>query len=137
MWQEAAKAAPSAAEVANRVLDAIEGAAAKVGSQAQRVWPEIVQARQVEGIYLAVLGLAVVVIVVVAVARLWKWVPAWEANMGATEKGLPAFGMTVLSIAMAFACWGVAPKRGDIAAIFAPEGQYVRELVRETLGGGR
>lgn len=122
----------TATEIADRVLKGIESAAGTAGQQAARVWPEMVRARHAEGIGVLTLLLLVTVAYIGAARFLWRRVIPHLHDHDQDEIVPPICAIFAMFAIPVCILWiNCAPS--TIPAVFAPEGQYVREIVAQAL----
>lgn len=139
---EVTKQAPTAAEVAEKLLGAIQGAAEKVGSETARVWPGMVESRWAEAVW--ALGGNLVALVLLVVATVWSArfaarVVAKHGNSNAPDDEAACVCSLLLAVVVGVAALITlillfTSRGSDFAVLVAPEGAYVRELVGQALG---
>lgn len=129
-------APPTATEIADRVLKGIESAAGTAGAQAARVWPEMVRARQAEGCVHVALAVIFSVVAWRLLRALWKSNNAYIDKEKDDEKVGFSIFLCVLSSLLILVLLGCFLSNAipHATAVVAPEGQYVREIVRDALG---
>ena len=129
---------PTATEIADRVLQGIESAAGVAGTQVTRVWPEMVRARWAEGVATLALTCLLVAAYGFILKRVWAIVPAHlKANCrDAADRAALNAMLLVASIGVGIGLFSflLVWALPAFAAVLAPEGQYVREIVRDALG---
>ena len=136
MQETKQKTVPTATEIAERVLAGIESAAEKTGSQVARVWPEMVRARQAEAYWTlsasAILPLAIFTVAALRLRKTWPKAARGQCNENRDSVATLIAGAVMLVCAIVFAV-SMKFNAKEAAAIAAPEGQYVREIVRDAL----
>ena len=128
--QEVATAPPTAGEVAQRVVDLIEGATGKAGGELSRVWPEVVAARWAEAIWsLVAAGVMLAAGITIAMLAV-RWARR-KVKPGEPEWALVIMGSAMIILLPALMLLIEGP--GWFAAVMYPEGVVVREMVTGAL----